>query len=155
MESKIWHKWAYLWNKNRLTDMENRLVVAKGVWGGRGMNWERGVSRCQLLHIKWINNRSYCRAQGTTFNILWQTIPEKYFSKNAYMCKMSYFVAQQKLTHCKSTILQFKSLERNFKKRNALSCSNMQQDTQESGRQGNVKIKLKKRTTTKKKRTAR
>ena len=68
---------------------------------------------------------------------------------------MSYFVAQQKLTHCKSTILQFKSLERNFKKRNALSCSNMQQDTQESGRQGNVKIKLKKRTTTKKKRTAR
>ena len=30
VESKIWHKWTYLWNKNRLTDVENRFVVAKG-----------------------------------------------------------------------------------------------------------------------------
>ena len=40
LESKIWHKWTYLWN--RLTDTENRLVGAKreemeegsvGIWG--------------------------------------------------------------------------------------------------------------------------
>ena len=32
VESKTQHKWIYLWNKNRLTDIENSLVVAK---------WER------------------------------------------------------------------------------------------------------------------
>ena len=29
VESKIRHNWTYLWNRNRLTDTENRLVVAK------------------------------------------------------------------------------------------------------------------------------
>ena len=29
MESKIWHRWTYIWKRNRLTDIENRLVVAK------------------------------------------------------------------------------------------------------------------------------
>ena len=60
---------SYLQNRNRLTDIENRLVVAKG---GGGMEWEFGVSRCKLVYIEWINNnkRSYCVAQGTIFNIL-------------------------------------------------------------------------------------
>ena len=31
-------------------DMENRVVVTKKERGGRGMNWESGVSRCKLLH---------------------------------------------------------------------------------------------------------
>ena len=30
VESKIWHKWTYLWSRNRLTGLEKRLVVAKG-----------------------------------------------------------------------------------------------------------------------------
>ena len=30
VESKIWHKWTYLWNKNTIMDIENRLVVTKG-----------------------------------------------------------------------------------------------------------------------------
>ena len=35
MESKIWYKSTYLQNKNKLTDMENRLVVVKGAgWIG-------------------------------------------------------------------------------------------------------------------------
>ena len=29
------------------TDVENRLVVAKGERGGSGMDWEFGVSRCK------------------------------------------------------------------------------------------------------------
>ena len=38
VESKIWHKWIYLWNG--ITHIENRLVVAKGEglregWSGR------------------------------------------------------------------------------------------------------------------------
>ena len=32
--------------------MENRLVVAKGEEGGRGMDWEFGVGRCKLLHLE-------------------------------------------------------------------------------------------------------
>ena len=35
VESKIWHKWTYLQNRNRLIDIENRLVVAKG----QGEGW--------------------------------------------------------------------------------------------------------------------
>ena len=34
-----------------------RLVVAKGERGGRGMDWEFGVSRCKLVYIEWINNK--------------------------------------------------------------------------------------------------
>ena len=34
MKSKIWHRWTYL--QNRLTDMKNRLVVAKGEGTGGG-----------------------------------------------------------------------------------------------------------------------
>ena len=41
MESKVQHKGSYLQNRNRLTDMKNRLMVTKGeagrnklgVWG--------------------------------------------------------------------------------------------------------------------------
>ena len=35
MESKQWYKWTYLQNKNRLTDIENKLMVAKRDSGGR------------------------------------------------------------------------------------------------------------------------
>ena len=30
-------------------------VVAKGLGGGGGMDWEFGISRCKLLYIEWIN----------------------------------------------------------------------------------------------------
>ena len=36
VESKIWCKWTHLWSSNRITDTENRFVVAK--WEG----WRRG-----------------------------------------------------------------------------------------------------------------
>ena len=53
VESKIWHKWTYLWNRNRSTDIENSLVVTLV----RGKDWEFGTSRCKLLRIEWINNK--------------------------------------------------------------------------------------------------
>ena len=65
------HKLTYLQNRNRLIDIENRLVVAKVGWGGRGMDWKFGIGRCKLLHLEWINNKVLMYiAQGTTFNIL-------------------------------------------------------------------------------------
>ena len=51
VKSKIQPKWTYLWNRNRLTVIENRLVVAKEEWEG-GMDWEFGVSRCKLLYTE-------------------------------------------------------------------------------------------------------
>ena len=63
MESKVWNKWACLWSENRLTDIENRLVVAWGRWSGGVKDWEFGAGRCKLLHIRWVNNKSYCIAQ--------------------------------------------------------------------------------------------
>ena len=44
VESKIGHTRTFLQNRNRLTDIEKRLVVAKG----KGMNWKFGISRCKL-----------------------------------------------------------------------------------------------------------
>ena len=34
---KKWYKWAYLQNRNRLKDIENKLMVTKGESGG-GIN---------------------------------------------------------------------------------------------------------------------
>ena len=42
--------------KHKQTHIENRLVVAKGVGGGCGMDWEFWVSRCKLLHLERISN---------------------------------------------------------------------------------------------------
>ena len=49
MESKIQHKRAYLQNKNRLTDIENTLVIAKGEVMRGEKDWEFGISRCKLI----------------------------------------------------------------------------------------------------------
>ena len=50
---------------------ENRLVVAVGK-GRRERDAVGGwsCSRCKLFYTEWINNKSYCMAQGTIFNIL-------------------------------------------------------------------------------------
>ena len=37
--------------------IEDRLLVAKGEGGGRGKDWEFGISRCKLFYIEWINNK--------------------------------------------------------------------------------------------------
>ena len=55
VECKIWHKWTYLWNRNRLTDTENRPLATKLGAGWGGTKWEFGVSRCKLLYIDQIS----------------------------------------------------------------------------------------------------
>ena len=42
----------HLQNRNRLTDIENRLMVAKGEVGGRRIDWEFGVRICKLLTFR-------------------------------------------------------------------------------------------------------
>ena len=50
--------------RNRIMDIENRPVVAKGEEVGGGIEWEAGVSRCKLLHIGWINNKVLLYSTG-------------------------------------------------------------------------------------------
>ena len=64
VESKIWHKWTYLWNRNRLTDIESRIVVAKEKGSGGEINWEFGISICKLLYIEWINIKVLLYSSG-------------------------------------------------------------------------------------------
>ena len=33
-----------------------QICGCQGGWGGSGMDWEVGVSRCKLLHLEWISN---------------------------------------------------------------------------------------------------
>ena len=63
LESKIWHKWTYVWNRNILTDIENRLGVSK-VGQGPGRDWEFGISRCKWLYVEWINNKALLYSTG-------------------------------------------------------------------------------------------
>ena len=64
MESKTQHKGTYLRNRNRLTDIENRLLVAKGEGGRGGKDWEFGISRCKLVYIGWMNNKVLLYSTG-------------------------------------------------------------------------------------------
>ena len=55
MESKIWYKSTYLWNRNRLTDRRDLLPVVEE--GRRGKACKFWISRGKLLRIGWINNK--------------------------------------------------------------------------------------------------
>ena len=48
---KKWYKWTYLQNRNRVTDVENKLMVTSGD-KERGINWETGIDIYTLLSIK-------------------------------------------------------------------------------------------------------
>ena len=58
------HKGTYLQNRNRLTDIENRLVVAKRERVLSGTDWEYGVNKCKLLHSEWISNEVLLYSTG-------------------------------------------------------------------------------------------
>ena len=45
---KIWYKWTYLQNRNRVTDLEIDLMVTRG----KGINWNIGIDIYTLLYIK-------------------------------------------------------------------------------------------------------
>ena len=48
---------SYLQNGNKLTDAENRCMVAKGIGGGEERDWKLGIGRCKLLHLEWMKNK--------------------------------------------------------------------------------------------------
>ena len=48
-----------------------------------------------LLYLKWITNRTYCIAQGTRLNVMWQPGWEGSLGENGYM-----FICVPKSLHC-------------------------------------------------------
>ena len=68
--SKIWHRWTYIQNRNKLTDIEKGLVVAKRERGGSGMDWEFGVSRWKLLNLEWISSEVLLYSTGNCIKSL-------------------------------------------------------------------------------------
>ena len=64
-------RWDLKFDTNELTceteatDTESRFVVATGKGEREGMDWEFGISRCKLLHIKWVGNRVLLYNTGT------------------------------------------------------------------------------------------
>ena len=100
VKSKMWHKWTYLWNRSRLTDVETRLVVVR-IGGREGMDWEFGIIRCKLLYLGWINNNVLLYGTGNHI----QYLVVKYYGKEYEKGCVS--EVQQKLTqYFKSAILQ-------------------------------------------------
>ena len=62
LEYKTGHKWTYLWNRNRFTNIETRLVV--GVRVGGEKVWEFGISRYKPLYMGWISNKILIYSTG-------------------------------------------------------------------------------------------
>ena len=95
VESKKWHKSKLLWNRNRLTDLRNRPMVAKAEWGGKGMEWEFGISRCKLLYAGWINNKVLLYSTGNyiQYSVINRNL-EKNMKKNTYKTESLYCMAK-------------------------------------------------------------
>ena len=51
------------YGRNRVTGVENRLVVAKGKEES-GMDWEFGFNRRKLLHLEWMSNEVLLYSTG-------------------------------------------------------------------------------------------
>ena len=52
-----WHRWIYLQNGNRVTDVKNKLKVTSGR-GRSGIEWEIRTDIHTALYIKWITDKN-------------------------------------------------------------------------------------------------
>ena len=93
MESKIRHKRTYLRNKNRLTDVENRLQATSGKAGWGEMDWEFVISKYKLLYIHWINSKVLLYSTGN--HIQYPVIIHN--GEEYIYVQLGHFAVQQKL----------------------------------------------------------
>ena len=83
---KIWHKWNYLRNRNRIRDIENRLVVAEGERSERRLGLEFGIRWCKLVYTEWINNKILLYSTGNYIQCLVVNHNGKNMKKNVCVC---------------------------------------------------------------------
>ena len=55
--------------KQRISDIGNRLVFAKGEAIGGRMEWEVGVGKCKHLYVGWITSKGLLCSVRTISNI--------------------------------------------------------------------------------------
>ena len=90
-----------LHNRNRLTDIENKLMVTKGREDHRGIKYKFGINRYTLLYIKNINNHVLVYSIKNYIQYLSITYNGKQSKKNI----LKHFALY--LKHYKSATLQF------------------------------------------------
>ena len=59
-------------NRYRLTDLENKVMVAGGRRMGGGMVQEFGKDMYILIHFKWIIKQVLLCSRGNSVNIIWE-----------------------------------------------------------------------------------
>ena len=77
------------------------------------MDWEFGVSSCNLLHLEWMEKRSSCTSQGTVPALPGQSMMDGSMRKrmHIYVC-LGHSAVQYELTQqCKATTLDFFNLK--------------------------------------------
>ena len=84
LESNTWHKRTYLQKRNKLKDMENRLVVAKEEGEGVGRTGSLGLVDANYCIQSGKAMRFQCIAQGTISNHLWWNMTEDNVRKRMY-----------------------------------------------------------------------
>ena len=88
---------TYMWNLKQdtnepiyKTETDSRTqridVAAKGECGGRGLDWEFGISRCELVHKECINNKALMYSTGNYIQYPVIKYDGKEYEKNAYIC---------------------------------------------------------------------
>ena len=86
VDYNIWHKWTYLENRNRCTDIKNRCVVVKGEGLGEGE-----IGSLRLAETKyyrgWTNNRvlPYSTGDYVQYSVIDHNGKEYNIKKNAYI----------------------------------------------------------------------
>ena len=80
----------YVQNKNSVTDVENKLKVARG-WSRWRINWETGIDIYTLLYTKWITNKDslYSTENSTQYSVM--TYMGKKSKKGRYMYMYNWF----------------------------------------------------------------
>ena len=80
-----------LQNRNRLTDIEKKLMVTKGeTWGGINLEFE--IKIYTLLYVKQINNKGLLYSTGDYTQYLMLTYNKKETEKNIYIYMASQVV---------------------------------------------------------------
>ena len=95
---------GHLQSRDRLT--ERRLVVAKGEAGREGADWEFGGARCKLLHLEGINKVLMYSTWNCIQNSVINHHGKEHWKRMCISEHLSQAAVQQRLAHCKSTILQ-------------------------------------------------
>ena len=87
-------------------------MVAKGEGGGGGMDWESGVSRCNLSYIEWIS-KVLLHSTGNCIQYPKINHNGKEYKKNVHTCVTESLCCTAEINttlYYKSTIIQLKKM---------------------------------------------